>query len=57
MVSKPYCLPLKHYKVVKEEIENLLKAGLIESLMSPYATSIIVITRESKTAAPLAETK
>ena len=27
-MSKPYPLPLKHYKFIKEEIENLLEAGL-----------------------------
>ena len=30
MASKPYPLPLKHHKFVKEEIENLLEARLIE---------------------------
>ena len=35
VVSKPYPLPLKHHKFVKEEIGNLLEAGLIERSMSP----------------------
>ena len=30
VVSKPYSLSLKHHKFVKEEITNLLEAGLIE---------------------------
>ena len=33
MESKPYPLPLKYCKFVKEEIENLLKAELIECLI------------------------
>ena len=37
VASKPYPLPLKHHKFVKEEIENLLEAGIIERAMSPYA--------------------
>ena len=37
VASKPYPLPLKHYKFVKEEIKNLLEAELIERSMSPFA--------------------
>ena len=36
VMSKPYPLPFKHHKFVKEEIEKLLEAGLIERSMSPY---------------------
>ena len=50
-------LPLKHHKFVKEEIKNLLEAGLIERSMSPYATSVIVVHRKSNLGAPLTETK
>ena len=50
-------LTSKHHKFVKEEIENLLEAGLIERSMSPYAAPIIVVPRKSKPGAPLAETK
>ena len=32
VASKPFPLPLKHHNEVKEEIENLLEAGLIENL-------------------------
>ena len=52
--SKLYPLPLKYHKYVKEEIENLLEAGLIERSMSPYAAPIIVVARKSKPGAPLA---
>ena len=57
VASKPYPLPLKHHKFVKEEIENLLGAGLIKSSISPYAVSIIVVLRKSKPGPPLTETK
>ena len=55
--SKPYPLPLKHDKFIKEETENLLEATLIERSMSPYATPITVDPRKSKLSAPLTETK
>ena len=45
MASKPYPLLLKHI-FLKEEIENLLEAGLIERSMSPYVTPIIVASRK-----------
>ena len=48
IVSKPYLLPLKHHKFMKEEIENLLEASLIERSMSPYAAPITVVPRKSK---------
>ena len=57
VASKPYPLPLKCHKFVKEEIENLLKAGLIQRSMSLYATPIIVVLRKGKPGTPLSETK
>ena len=56
VTTKPYPLPLKHHKFVKEEIENSLDAGLIECLISPFAAPIIVVPRKCKPRAPLAET-
>ena len=56
VANKPYPLPLKQHKFVKEEKENVLEAGLIERSMSLYATPIIVAPRKSKPGAPLAET-
>ena len=55
--SKPYPLPLKHHKFIKEEIENSLKAEPIERSISPYATTIIIDPTNHKTGAPLVETK
>ena len=57
VASKPYPLPLKHHKFIKEEIKNLLKAVLIEISMSPCTAPILVVPRKSKPGAPLAETK
>ena len=57
VASTQYPLPLKHHKVVKEEIENLLEPELIWRSMSTYVTSIIVVPSKSKPGAPLVETK
>ena len=46
-----YPLPLKHYKFL-EEIEKLLEVVLIELLMSPCATPIIVVPWKSKPKRP-----
>ena len=57
VTSKPYPLPLKHHKCVKEKIKNLLEAGLIVCSMSPYDTPVIVVPRKWKPGIVLAETK
>ena len=57
VASKLHPLPFKHHNFVKEEIENLLEAGLIKRSVSPYAVPIIVVPRKSQPGAPLAETK
>ena len=48
---------MKHYKFVKEEIENLLEVRLIERSVRPDATPTTVVPGKSKPGAPLAETK
>ena len=40
VTSKPYDLPLKHHKFVKEELMNFLGAELIERLLSSHAAPI-----------------
>ena len=35
VVSKPYNLPLKHHKFIKEELMNLIEAGLTERSIIP----------------------
>ena len=55
VASKPYNLLLKHRDFLKEEIEALLKSGVIERSMSSYAAPIIVVPRKHKPGAPLKE--
>ena len=43
VLSKPYSLPMKNHKFIKEELANLLEAGLIEWSLSPYAAPIMVV--------------
>ena len=57
MVSKPYSLPLKHHKFIKEELTNLLEAGLIEWSLSPYAALIMVVTCKAPAGSSLTEMK
>ena len=42
VVSKPYSVPLKHHKFVKEELTNLLEVGLIERSLCSYAAPIMI---------------
>ena len=57
VASQLYPRPLKHQKFVKEEVQNLAEAGLIERSISPYTTPIRVVPRKSKPGPPLAETE
>ena len=57
VASKPYSLPLKHHKFVKEELANLLETGLIEWSLSPYAAPIMVVPDKVPAGRPLTETK
>ena len=52
---KPYDLPLKHHTFVKEEIINLLEAGLIEMSLSPYAAPIIFVPHKAPPGSSLTE--
>ena len=47
VASKPYSLPLKHHKFIKEELTNLLEAGLMEWSFSPYAASIMMVPHKA----------
>ena len=53
IASKLYPLALKHHQFVKEELQKLLQAGLIEWSMSPYASLVLVVNKKSQH--PLAE--
>ena len=57
VVSKPYSLPLKHHKFVKEKLTNLLEAGLIEQSLSPSAAPIMVVPRKAPAGSSLTEMK
>ena len=57
VASKPYDLPLKHHKFVKEELTNLLEAGLIERSLSPYAAPTIVVPHKAPPGSSLNKAK
>ena len=57
VASRPYLLPLKHHKFGKEELTNLLEAGLIELSLSPYTAPIIVVPCKSPVGSSLTESK
>ena len=45
--SRPYTLPLKHYKWVQREIESLERAGVITKSMTNWASHIVVVPKKS----------
>ena len=47
LAQSPYMLPLKHYDWVRNEIETLEKAGVIERSLSPWASPVIVVPKKS----------
>ena len=51
--SRPYTLPLKHYKWVQREIESLECAGAITKSMSKWASPIVVVPKKSAPEEPL----
>ena len=50
--SKPYTLPLKHYKWVQREIETLQKARIIERSISPWASPVVLVPKKSAPGEP-----
>ena len=50
--SRPYTLPLKHYKRVQREIESLERAGIITKSMSKWASPIVVVPKKSAPGEP-----
>ena len=48
IASKPYPLALKQHQFIKEELQKLLQAGLIEQSMSPYASPVLVVNKKSQ---------
>ena len=47
LAQSPYTLPLKHYDWVRNKIETLEKAGVIERSLSPWASPVIVVPTKS----------
>ena len=47
LAQSPYTLPLKHYDRVRNEIETLEKAGVIERSLSPWDSPVIVVPKKS----------
>ena len=47
VAQSPYTLPLKHYDLVRQEIETLEKSGVIERSLSRLASLVIVVPKKS----------
>ena len=47
--KKPYCLPFALRAQVKQEIDNMKSAGIIEQSQSPYAAPIVCVPKKDKT--------
>ena len=46
VAAQPYPLALKHHDFLKQEIKNLLDAGIICKSMSPWASPILVVKKK-----------
>ena len=47
-----YVLPLKHHSFVRNEIENLEKAGVVRKGLGPYASPIMALPKKAPPGAP-----
>ena len=52
VASKPYTLPLKHYKWVQRKIETLERVGIIERSISPWASPVVIVPKKSAPGEP-----
>ena len=52
VASKAYTLPLKHRDWVKQELETLERAGVIERSISPWASPIVIVPKKSEPGEP-----
>ena len=52
IASKPYTLPLKHYKWVQREIETLERAGIIERSISLWVSLVVIVPKKSAPGEP-----
>ena len=55
IASKPYILPLKHQEMVRKELEDLEKAGIIQRSLLPYASPIVLVPRKYPPGSPVKE--
>ena len=49
VLKKPYCLPFALRAQVKQEIDNMKSAGIIENSQSPWAAPIVCVPKKDKT--------
>ena len=49
VLKKPYCLPSALRAQVKQEIDNMKSAGIIENSQSPWAAPIVCVPKKDKT--------
>ena len=47
LAQSPYTIPLKYYDWLRNKIETLEKAGVIERSLSPSASPVIVVPKKS----------
>lgn len=47
--SRPYSVPHALKDIVKSEIENMLRMGIIEQIESPYASPIVIVKKSDGT--------
>ena len=52
ITQKPYTLPLKHTAWVQRELEILEKAGVIVRSVSPWASPIVVVPKQTAPGEP-----
>ena len=50
--QKPYSLPLKHVEWVQKELEILERAGVIQRIMSPWASPIVIVPKKTEPGEP-----
>jgi hypothetical protein len=49
MYKRPYPLPYAMRNQVKEEVDKMLKAGIVESSDSPYAAPVVLVRKKDNT--------
>ena len=52
VTAQPYSLALKHHDFFKQEIKNLLDAGIICKRMSPWASPVVVVKKHTPEGLP-----